>query len=54
MDRETLLSPTEQQVPTQTESSLSSFKSSTSIQDWDNDTAVIPRLQVIDENQKFT
>lgn len=28
--------------------------SSVSTTDWDKDTQVLPRLQIIDENQKFT
>ena len=35
--------------------SLSSVKASSSaIQDWDHDLDTIPRLQVVDEHQKFT
>lgn len=35
--------------------SLSSVKTSSSaIQDWDHDVETIPRLQVVDEHQKFT
>lgn len=45
--RETLSNSTEAETSDQS-------KSTTLIKDWDKDVEPIPRLQVIDENQKFT
>ena len=53
-NKETLLSTPDAIVPQQNKFALSSFKSSSSIQDWDHDVENIPRLQVIDEHQNFT
>jgi hypothetical protein len=39
---------------TLTEGNLTLKKSDLLVQDWDNDVETIPRLQVVDENQKFT
>lgn len=45
---------TEKKEETPKESILTTMKATSTIPDWDHDVQVIPRLQVVDEHQKFT